>query len=411
MVVIEPSTELGRGVAYATSDPNHLLNVRAADLAAWPDEPDHFTEWARPHIAAEGWSFLPRSLYGAYLQSLVESVERLHARAVRVRPMGGPVEVVLHDGTVFRADRVVLAPGPSPSAWPTHLGGVGPGWVADPWDTEALRQLDPKRPVLLVGTGLTAVDTALSLHSAGHRRIVATSRHGILPATHPDRPQGVLGIQPPTEGGARSLFAWARSTATEAGDWAPVVDALRPHIDELWAAMPNDERARLLRHVHRRWDALRHRMAPSVGARIAAMRDAGELEIIPGRASSSANSRRDSGDFGDVGDIGDIGVEIGPRHLDVGAVINCTGPTPDVRRSRHPLVRSLLDDRVVHPGPLALGLDTDQRGCVPGTSGALWLVGPLRRGRSWETTSIPEIRQQAVTLSRNVWRADEAIGA
>jgi uncharacterized NAD(P)/FAD-binding protein YdhS len=190
-----------------------------------------------------------------------------------------------------------------------------------------------------------------------------------------------------------------------------VVDALRPHIDELWAAMPNDERARLLRHVHRRWDALRHRMAPSVGARIAAMRDAGELEIIPGRASSSANSRRDSGDFGDVGDIGDIGVEIGPRHLDVGAVINCTGPTPDVRRSRHPLVRSLLDDRVVHPGPLALGLDTDQRGCVPGTSGALWLVGPLRRGRSWETTSIPEIRQQAVTLSRNVWRADEAIGA
>jgi uncharacterized NAD(P)/FAD-binding protein YdhS len=33
-----------RGVAYGTTDPRHLLNVRAQVMSAFPEEPGHFVE-------------------------------------------------------------------------------------------------------------------------------------------------------------------------------------------------------------------------------------------------------------------------------------------------------------------------------------------------------------------------------
>jgi uncharacterized NAD(P)/FAD-binding protein YdhS len=253
--------------------------------------------------------------------------------------------------------------------------------------------------VLLVGTGLTAVDVTLSLQAAGHWQILATSRHGLLPSAHPHKPFAPPLVVPPSQPSARSLLAWARTTADEFGDWRPVVDALRPHTDELWGALATGEQTRLLRHVQRRWEVLRHRMPPSVAERIEAMRETGQLTIIPGGVRSAHGTRRG------------VDIALADRRLRVGAVINCTGPSADVRRSRDPLVRRLLDSRVAHPGPLFLGFDTDARGCMRDTNDALWVVGPLRRGRRWETTAIPEIRMQAASLSRSLWRADALVGA
>jgi uncharacterized NAD(P)/FAD-binding protein YdhS len=399
VVIVEPKAGLGEGVAYSTTDLGHLLNVRAGRLSALPDEPDHFTTWARQHTIADGQSFLPRAWYGEYLRSLLEPVEHIRAQAVDISPDSAGANIALSDGTRHRVDRVVLAPGSSPSAWPEGLGGSRRRWVNDPWLPGVLADLDPGDPVLLVGTGLTAVDVALSLEAAGHWQVFATSRHGLLPAAHPEKPFAPPPAVPPSRPSARSLLAWARATAEEVGDWRPVVDALRPHTDELWGAMATAERLRLLRHVQRRWEVLRHRMAPSVAARISVMRETGQLTVAPGGVRSARTTRRG------------IDITLADRRLRVGTVINCTGSSADVRRSRNPLVRRLLDRGVTRPGPLFLGLDTDAHGCVRGTDDALWVVGPLRRGRHWETTAIPEIRMQALDLCRSLWRADVLVGA
>jgi hypothetical protein len=39
IVVIEPAEEIGRGLASATTDPRHLLNVRVANMSAFDDQP------------------------------------------------------------------------------------------------------------------------------------------------------------------------------------------------------------------------------------------------------------------------------------------------------------------------------------------------------------------------------------
>jgi uncharacterized NAD(P)/FAD-binding protein YdhS len=398
LVIIEPRVDLGKGIAYGTTDMSHLLNVRAGCLSAFPDHPGHFTAWAAQRTLSDSRSFLPRALYGEYLNSLLGPVEHVRARAVDLILDGIGVQVVLSDGRSLDVDRAVLAPGSSPPVWPGPLGGAGPRWVSDPWVPGALSEVRPGEAVLLIGTGLTAVDIALSLQAAGNQ-VIATSRHGLLPRAHTDEPFDSVRCIPPDRPTARSLLAWARATATEVGDWAPVVDSFRIHTNDLWEEMAGSERVRLLRHVHRRWEVLRHRMPPQVAARIQSMQETGQLTIVPGGMKSARETARG------------VDVLLGAGIFRVAAVVNCSGPTADVTRTADPLVQRLLDRRVARPGPLDLGLDTDENGCLPDTGNTLWLIGPLRRGRLWETTAIPEIREQAADLSTSLRRVSELVSA
>jgi uncharacterized NAD(P)/FAD-binding protein YdhS len=308
-------------------------------------------------------------------------------------PEHGGVRVQLAGGSSRMADQVILALGSPPGSWPAGLAPVAEDrrMVGDPWapgalDGPALNELDPARPVVLLGSGLTAVDVAISLRARGHRHLIATSRHGLLPRAHGQQPLTLPAQCPPAATTARELLVWARRASGRIGAWEPVVDALRPDVNDLWAALAPGEQRRLLRHLHRRWEVLRHRMAPEVAATIGSMRERDELTVVTGGVRAARPV------------AGGVDVVLADREVRAAAVVNCTGPSADIRRSGTPLVRRLLASGIVRPGPLALGLDTDPHGCVPGTGAALWVVGPLRRGGLWETTAIPEIRAQAALL-------------
>jgi uncharacterized NAD(P)/FAD-binding protein YdhS len=89
LIVVEPSTSLGRGVAYGAHHPLHLLNVRARDLSVRASQPGDFLNWAFRQLDQgenhaglhEGLAhaFLPRQLFGEYVR------ERFF-EAVQVRP-------------------------------------------------------------------------------------------------------------------------------------------------------------------------------------------------------------------------------------------------------------------------------------------------------------------------------------
>jgi uncharacterized NAD(P)/FAD-binding protein YdhS len=399
VIVVEPRAEIGRGVAFGTRNPLHLLNVRAGCMGADPDGPGEFADWVRRQDIADDQDFLPRARYGDYLRSLLGPVDHVRAEAVDVLPAAHGVDVVLANGSVVGGHRVVLAPGPSPQQWPAPLRANGRRWISDPWAPGALTGLRPDVPVLLVGTGLTAVDVALSLDAAGHESVVAVSRHGLLPLAHPAHPAPIPPLQPPMHASPRLLLAWAREASAGLGDWRPVVDALRPWTDQLWGGLDEAGRRQFLSHLHRRWETVRHRMAPSVAARLRSLEESGRLTVLGGGVRSARNTLRG------------VEVRLADRTLRVGAVVNCTGAQPDVRWTNNHLVRELLATRVVRPGPLGLGLATAADGSIPGTDGRVWLVGPLRRGDRWETTAIPEIRAQAAALPRQLWPEGAVVGA
>ncbi|MFC4072770.1 FAD/NAD(P)-binding protein [Actinoplanes subglobosus] len=248
---------------------------------------------------------------------------------------------------------------------------------------------DPGRDVvggvLLLGTGLTAIDVALTLNEQARGvQVEALSRRGLLPQTHPQRPAPAVDLALPEAAEVGPLLRRVRAAIADGADWTAVVEYVRHNADRLWNGLNPAAQERFLRHVQRYWEVHRHRMAPPVAARVRKLREQGTLRVRSGRLLSVDPDPR-----------GGLLVRIeGEPPRRYAAVISCTGPGP-LPSSAGPLLTGLLTDGLVETGPHGLGLDADPNGRI---SPGLWLVGPLRRGRSWEATAVPEIRAQVERL-------------
>ncbi len=423
-VLLERAPErLGRGIAYGTAHPGQLLNVRAAGMSVFPDDPGHFATWLKEqgpaeHGAGATAAFVSRTTYGAYLRDTLASVratagDRLEvvageAVALTRTPagQGAHPRVRLADGRTIDCDAVVLTPGNLPPHAPP---GIDPAalpagvYQDDPWAGDIAAGLSDADTVLLVGTGLTAIDMALSLDAAGFAgRIVALSRRGLSPRRHLDGLPPPAGLTDPPDAPLSRLLSEVRRAGT-ASDWRGAVDALRPVTQRWWARADTATRARFLRHLRPWWDVHRHRLAPAVADRIDAMVAAGRLRFVAGKiagAVAEGNAAR---------------VTWRPRgaaagdSLSVRRIINCTGPQGDVLRTGEPLLRQLVDDGMIRPDPLRLGIDVDAGSHVIGADGQaqpdLLCVGPMTRGSFWEIVAVPDIRRQCAEISRRLSNA------
>ncbi len=411
VVLVDPAGP-GGGVAYDAAQPWHLLNSRAGAMSAHPDDPGHFVAWARADgQAATGDTFLARRAYGRYLRAVLEAADAaapgrlrlqraratgLHADAagvsVRLHPAAGGSGPVRAGGAeIVRADRAVLAVGSPAGARPIGAPDGHPAYLADPWRPDAFAAVPADGPVLLVGTGLTAVDVALTLAARGHRGpVVAISRRGLLPQAH--TAAGNAPTFPDLDGaaGLRGLLHALHAAACGAPDWRTVVDGLRPHLDRIWSGLTPHEQDRFLRHAARQWENHRHRMAPGIAAQVAWLRAEGALDVRAGTLAAVAPA----------GAGLDVTLADGTTTR-YAAVVNCAGPGR-LPAAAGPLVGALLAAGTARVGPHGLGLDVDATGALVRATGEadprVTLVGPLRRGRLWETTAVPEIRAQAARV-------------
>lgn len=411
--LIERRPVFGRGTAYSAPHPSHLLNVRAGNMSALSDRPAHFAEWCTARGLGGGGDFVPRRIYGEYLGELLErSAARAGDRltlvqdeAVSAAVDGDAVRVGLPDGRTLTVDALVVAVGNLPPHAPPGLDpGALPGdrYAPDPWDPATVEGLTGDDTVMLIGTGLTMVDVALSLDAAGFRgKIMALSRRGLLPRRHvPPGPAGDRNEKPTTR--ASALLAEVRARADEIG-WRAAVDELRPFTQGLWLSASDDERARFLRHLRPWWDVHRHRLAPVVAAKIDAMQASGQLSIVGGKP----------GGFVAAG----TGVDVTwrPRGADasvtthVRRIVNCTGPQGDLSRSSEPVLRSLIAGGHARADSARLGLDVDSQSRLIGANGEahprLFGLGPMTRGAFWEIVAVPDIRQQVWTVARRLAQA------
>jgi len=270
---------LGRGLAFGAAQEDHVLNVRAANMSALPDQPRHFADWLKARQAGEETSFATRRTYGAYLRDLLTAAQAragqrlrlIEEEAIDIALSDGAATIRLRSGAMVDADIAVVAPGNlPPHDLPAFARLSHPAYVDDPWAADLAEGLGRDDDILLLGTGLTAVDCALSLLSAGFAgRIVALSRRGLLPHAH----EGGAATAPLPErpvGSASALVRQTRARAAAIG-WRAAVDELRPFTQDIWRAADDGDRARLLRHLRPYWDVHRHRVAPQVAERLAGM--------------------------------------------------------------------------------------------------------------------------------------------
>jgi uncharacterized NAD(P)/FAD-binding protein YdhS len=408
VVLIDPH-EPGLGVAYSTIDPQHLLNVRASCMSAFGSEPRHLLDWCSARgIDAGAQDFLPRRLFGAYLQSLLVrwaesdrcTLIAAAATAIESRPGEVAVRIECSDRRTVIADAAVLALG---NAAPAGLAGIGPGtqYVADPWAPGALAQVADAHRAVIVGTGLTAVDIALSGAAARPEiELCAVSRHGWLPRSHlPERPEPRAVTAPAGPVSLEKLVAMiSAEVRADPPAWREVVDGLRPISNDVWRRLSLQDRRTFMGELRSWWAIHRHRMAPAIGDQISRLQGSGRLTVQAGRLESARRH----------GDGARIEIRNGSssRRFDADLLVNATGPSSRIRDSDDPLVRGLLSSGLAQADELGIGFACDSGGALVDARGLpsrrLFALGPPRRGELLETTAIPEIRAQAENLSRRL---------
>ena len=398
VALIDGSGRLGRGVAYSTREPVHLLNVVTAKMSAWPDSPDHFTQWCED----DGLSFAERRAFGRYLGEQLaqaDGVTPIEAMAVAAKRAGEGWLVTLSDGQQLEASALVLAQGNQPpTPFPGSAGLPELLFINNPWSEAAHaaveRVAEEGSDVLVLGTGLTMVDTVLSLAAAGHEgRITALSRRGLIPRphVHPSQPPAPVSLDEVPQGNVIALWRWLRRRSAEVG-FRAAVDALRPHTHAIWQQLGENEQRRFMRHARPWWDVHRHRIAPQVAEQLKDMIAAGRLEIVAGRVrrmEAEGDKLRVAIDRRD-----------GREALrEVGAAFNCTGPLGDLRRTADPLLRGLLEDGLVRTDAFSMGLDVDSHSRA---GNGVWALGPLTKGRYWEIVAVPDIRHQTEAVAADI---------
>ena len=424
IVLIERSQAMGRGVAYAAHDFPYLLNVPAARSSADSRDPLQFLRFAQGRFPGVGGEdFLPRALYGDYLQDLLLRAEREarpHVRLIRVfgevtglarAGDGAALAAEFADRAPILGDVLILTLGSPSVPLPRWAEGLN-GHAAFRQDPRNLPEtLGSEHSVLIVGNGLTMADAAsvLSRHPERVPTLHTISRRGLIPKTQTTFHTGAVrasgeALMSLTHSLPRLLRACrelAREVEKLGGDWREAITFIRGLVPALWRRLPDAERRRFVRHLQVHWDTYRHRLPPQITERLENLRRSGKLQVRAGHIQNvvALDRRR-------------LAVSWRPRgsgataQLTVDMLVNATGPNYNIERCADPLMMSLRAAGLVSPDPLKLGIRTapfgaclDVRGRV---SERLFYLGPMLRADHLDATAAAELTHHAERLAAHL---------
>ena len=417
--IFEPRETLGAGLAYGSCGIEHRINVPSDRMVVFAEDPLHFTRWLKRSGAAaadpdgltpSGEHYPRRQAFAAYMADLMRQtaednpsaslIRHRRAAVVDLREDRRGVDVVADDGAEAVDHAVVCISHAAPAfRWPVSAAAADlPHLLRDPWQPELLTAIPKQAAVFIVGTGLTMADVVVSLRGQSHRGTIhAVSRRALTPRPHAafDDTFAFFGshARPAT---ALALLRHVRQRTKEAErlglTWHAVVDALRRELATYWRTLPLAERQRILRHLRSPWDVHRFRMAPQVANLMDRGRREGWLHFSAGRVDGI---ERIKSRF--VLRWTPRGGE--PLAEEADAIVNCTGPDSDIRRSPRAVVRNLLDRGSIRADGLRIGFDVNAEGRLLDRGGRasarLWAAGPLARAVVGEATGVPEASQQA----------------
>jgi uncharacterized NAD(P)/FAD-binding protein YdhS len=375
------------GLAYGTQDIEHLLNVRIQGMSAFPSEPNHLIDWMKqnhPEWDIEKHPFIPRMHFGKYLRNLVDEkdprVKRFLDEATSVEENASRYLIKTKNGENITVDRVVLAMG--------NLKADGRLGTLTPEKLILEKNIEDKK-ILLIGTGLTMFDTAISLRKRGLKHpITAISRRGLIPRPHKaynsvpsanakvtsaflEHLHEAILVQSSLARALRIFREECRLAEKMGSDWRAVFDLIRTKTQFFWQEMSPELRTRFAKHLRPYWDVHRHRVAPEINAIIQQMLESGQLKVLKQRASGTFTSQFD-------------------------LQIDCAGFANDIKSAVSPLVHSLIEKDLVELDKPSFSFHAHPK--HPG----IYVTGPLLKGLLWEAVAIPEIRVFSEQLARHL---------
>ncbi|WP_280435645.1 FAD/NAD(P)-binding protein [Nocardia carnea] len=440
VTVFEPSPRLWRGRPYTSDLDSVLVNAIPQLMSIRGGDFGHYRGWLGERGAEYldtrlGERLVPRALYGEYLVDSAEAALAalrgrgwetgvVPARVTGITGHDGAIVLVTDEGQEYRASRLVLCVG---GGTPPDLYGLAdrPGYIHDPYPlARTLDEIPPEATVSVLGSGLTAVDIAVSLAARGHAGpITLLSRTGTLPyvwqrpmprvSTHLTgeriaglhRAQGFVGltdlvglVRAELAGSGESFDDFAAELLDSGAD--PVA-RLRRQVAEIddprigrrlvresahqlgsivWPLLPDDDRARL-RKYFRTATAIASPMVPVNAVTVLGMLDTGRLELIRGVRAVEPVAGRFRIEHAAGGHTADI-------------VVNAVNPPPQAIPAA---ARSLVDFLTT----AGLAARHPEGGVVPADP-RVHIVGDLHGGGSFVTTGIAGLAARAAATARAV---------
>lgn len=399
-----------KGLAYSTTDENHLLNVRANNMSVFRDEPDHFVNWLGVHHSSySSKDFVPRKIYGLYVQHTFESLQ-LTNPTVRIQTIAQEVTGVLQtkygfeilSDQTYKAGKLILALGNFLPAHPRSISKdfiSSENYVQNAFDSSLIEKALTHKDITIIGSGLTMIDVVVSLahqHYTGTIRVI--SPHGYIPQAHTEQP--LPSIAPFIEANKTyrlsELLSLVKNQLKKAKEEQlnphSVIDAMRPFLQNIWMNFSLDEKQQFLRHLRHKWGVARHRAPVQSIKLFNELKLSGRLILAKGRIY-------------DIQRIGD-GFEVyftdsknkGGKFR-TSFLINCTGPEADYGRLTSPLVQQLFKNGLIDSDMLKYGLNAQKDGQI---SQNLYTLGPPLKGILWESVAVPEIRVQAREIASKI---------
>lgn len=436
------------GIAYseATTNWEHILNLPADRISAFPETPDDFMTWANCEADRSDWpptwqdttfgknSAFPRRMYLQYLTDRLDqavqnavpgvSLIRLGGEAIKIaEEQNGSLVTYVNraDPTAlpktYNADQIILATGHGEKKTPAFATDViyHPNFIANQHSAdgrEAIDRIGRDKTVFIVGTGLSAFDAVISLLHNGHKgRIILSSHHGYTYFTYPtDYEHEILTLRRPAfldtptltldyviAEGVREYFAQVEWLQRERPDLNPVVyperilKAWEPYIAELVQRLSPEDVQQLLSIFGPLAITSRAGTLPLIGDRIAKAMQ--EHEHFPPQVSiikADILSMAPSEDEDRISIVLNQGGNADLTSITVDVVINSTGLEADYSRISSPIWRDLIDERrIAMPhGKTRRGVEVGEHGELINPSGELargiFVVGPPRQGDELE---------------------------
>ncbi len=428
IVIISEKESFGKGIAFNTYSNRHLLNVPVAKMSALNTDPRHFLNWISKlpeysnvptDILAN--SFVPRVSYGKYLIDLWEeykaialkkniAIQVYEQKLLQLSPAENGFNLQLETGKKLHVDYCVIATGnvlPRNPPIANTSFYQHPAYFQNPWDRAAVKNT-LAQPVLIIGNGLTMVDTVIGLLENGFQHtIYSLSPHGfhILPHSPPgENYDGLLRelSLPITLHEVLSLVNKHVKEALRKGiSPNSVIDSLRPHTQLIWRGLSSNEKKMFMARLRHLWGVARHRLPVPVKQTMDQLQQEGRLQVLSGKLIDI--EERQNSFCINYFDKKSHSVQ----QLNVHRVINCTGPETAIHHMQGSFLHECLANGILCQDELALGINADPDTFqVINAHGLSWhnlfTIGSTLKGVLWESTAVGELRVQAEQVAKTI---------
>lgn len=422
--VFNHTSELAKGVAYDCNQNSALLNVIASKMSAFPDNNEHFLNWCLLHHnykneseSIVGNAFLPRKIYGEYLNSIWEETKILALeKQCDLVVFSEKVTSINEDENHFfvstktqkiTSDICVLATGNEEPGKPKNCSDSfleSENYFSNPWKID-FSKINYSLPLLIIGNGLTMVDTVLSLRENHfNEKIISISPNGfnILPHRNfnLDFKSQLATIQTPIS--LLELVHYFNQEVKTLRKFGvspePIIDAFRPNVAKVWQQFSAEEKAKFMGRVRHIWGVARHRIPFVSYDKIMKEQINQQLEILAGKLVELNQSKSGNNVI-----LWDKRLKKNKEFI-IGSVINCTGPETKITATKNDLLNQLYAIGIISQDSLNLGLRANTKtfrtiNADNQENEKLFAIGSLLKGELWESTAVNELKNQAKELA------------